>query len=493
MADGSDIDRQSVDILCQLLDIESLDGLVTSLLQRSRFSRGSFESHEFGRREHSTASGAAVLLGISGITAISDGVIEPLVEAISDLIADDGRVRGHDHDPAGPDTSWRTAQVLLGLLTRPALTGSFKRKTLALASQLVKTQHSASGGWSLRHGEDPQLLFGFYPTIACAKARKLGALDEAGGSTVLDRASTYLARQVRDDIGSLEEQVLAVHALQVIRPLWQPLNQVVPDIDDLRESVRQRAWTPSRGLTLVDRPVVVYRQPIWHAIIWRPLLYLTLRGASPSNPLQALLGHELVSSFDSRVKAWHGPTAASASPQGVSWASTLALRAAYVLARDLVQHGLTADEWLRRSRELVAAQHEFDVVISFSGHDRAVAEQISNELKLAGFRVFYDRDYQHALLGVDLSEYLQETYFRRSRFAVVIISAAFRESRWAGQWEWKAVLARMHEQRGAYLLPYVIEDIEMPGLNKTLGYASHVDYSPSEFAKLVIRKLREPG
>jgi hypothetical protein len=138
-------------------------------------------------------------------------------------------------------------------------------------------------------------------------------------------------------------------------------------------------------------------------------------------------------------------------------------------------------------------QYDFDVAISFAGSDRTVASQISDELKRAGYRVFYDRDYQHALLGEDLTAYLQQTYSRRSRFAIVIISTAFKESKWAGQWEWKAVLARMQDQQGAYLLPYIVEDIDLPGFNRTIGYVSHTDYTPIQFADLVIRKLREAG
>jgi len=202
-----------------------------------------------------------------------------------------------------------------------------------------------------------------------------------------------------------------------------------------------------------------------------------------------------VSSFDRDIEAWRGPAAAHSSShplsQGVSWASALALRATYALARDLLRFGFTAQEWLDRSHGLASTPFDFDVAISYAGSNRDIAAEISEVLKLAGYRVFYDRDYQHTLLGEDLTQYLQDTYFRRSRFAIVIISSAFKESKWASNWEWKAVLARMHDQRGAYLLPYVLEDTDLPGLTKTIGYVSHTEYTPAEFAGLVIRKLRE--
>jgi hypothetical protein len=493
MAGASDINSQMASTVQQLLGIGSFASLVRSLIERSCLPDGAFESHEFGKGEHSTASGAAVLVGLSGIAAIPDDVIAPMVEAISCWATEDGAVLGHDHSRYGPDTSWRSAQVLLGLLARPSLSKSAGPKIAALLAQLESSHDLLSGGWALRRGEDPRLLFAFYPAIALARAWRLGLLDDQAGTDQLARVAFYLSTQLRSETGTLEERVLAAQALRVIGSAWEPLAQAVPDLGELRAAVLQSAWAADQGLMLADRLVGVHRQPIWHAIIWRPLLYLAARGASPASPLQSLLGHELVSSFDHEIEAWKGPAAAhssSRSPsQGVSWASALALRATYALAQDLLRFGLTAKEWLDRSRGLASA--EFDVAISYAGSNRDVAARISDELKLAGYRVFYDRDYQHALLGEDLTQYLQDTYFRRSRFAIVIISSAFKESKWASNWEWKAVLARMHDQRGAYLLPYVLEDTDLPGLTKTIGYVSHADYTPTEFAALVIRKLRE--
>src|ERR1700692_1435075 len=103
MAGQQDLDSQATGVVRELLGIGSFNNLVSFLLERRSLPTGSFESHEFGKFEHSTASGAAVLLGISGIRAVPDDVVGPIVAAISDLVADSGRVRGHDNDPEGPD------------------------------------------------------------------------------------------------------------------------------------------------------------------------------------------------------------------------------------------------------------------------------------------------------------------------------------------------------------------------------------------------------
>ncbi len=138
----------------------------------------------------------------------------------------------------------------------------------------------------------------------------------------------------------------------------------------------------------------------------------------------------------------------------------------------------------------MAESYVYDVAISFAGADRPVAERIAHVLKAAGLRVFYDRDQQHILLGEDLAELLHNTYYADSRFAVVVVSRAFIASKWAGNWELKAVLARMQQQHGGYVLPYVMEDVHVPGLSPTLGFVAARDFTVDEFSELVIRKFR---
>lgn len=133
---------------------------------------------------------------------------------------------------------------------------------------------------------------------------------------------------------------------------------------------------------------------------------------------------------------------------------------------------------------------DFDVAISFAGADRAIAKEIYSALRDAGYRVFYDIEQQHQLLGTDLTEFLHDTYFRRSRYAIIIVSKNFMKSKWASNWEWHAVLARMQSQRDPYVLPYLIDEVTIPGLSPTIGFATFDQHRPSDFARLVIRKLR---
>lgn len=258
----------------------------------------------------------------------------------------------------------------------------------------------------------------------------------------------------------------------------------------LIDTLRDRAWSHANGLLLQNRLILAYRQPIWHVTLWRQLLRLAIHDrGSPMSPLNALLAHELVGGFNKDVQAWHGPAERGA-PRGVSWASALELRGTFALATDLMRHQIAVDDWLNRCRDLQSDAFEFDVAVSFAGADRKIAKEISAVIAGAGYRVFYDTDQQHRLLGADLTQYLHDMYYRRSRYAVVVVSADFVRSNWAGNWEWRAVLARMQSQREPYVLPYVIEDVPVPGLNPTIGYVSMDQCQPCEFGALVVRKLR---
>jgi TIR domain len=477
--------RQLVGRLLQLLQVDSFDVLVRSLLDRMLLGGSRFEAHEFGRDQHSSASAAAILTGFAHVSAIPDSTIAPIAVAVGSLVNADGSVRGHDEGP-GSFTTWSGAQLLLSLLVRPHLAVTGESRLPALVDRVVGAQKS-TGGWSLRADDNARLLFTFYPCVALLRADRVGIGNRPAARGALTRAATYLATGVRLNEGVVEEQVLALRVLQLIDHALP--GSVQADQRLLREEVNDRLADRDSG-GFVDQTVVVYPQPTWHATIWRPLLYLAYPGTSPLGVPKVLLGQELVSAFDPDIAAWRGPSDGVGPGAGTSWASALALWASYRLARDLVRHDCSVAEWRDRCREISSPMYEFDVVISFAGADRALAAEIAEVIKRAGYRVFYDRDHQHALLGEDLAAYLQDTYLRRSRFAVALISGAFLKSRWAGNWEWKAVLARMQQTDSSYLLPYFVEAVQVPGLNPTLGYVSGDDYTPAEFARLVARKLR---
>jgi hypothetical protein len=486
---ANDVVRRHVE---KLLGIASVEELARSLIERASLTGGRVEAYEFGRDQHSSASAGAMLFGMAGVPALSSDVLSAFLRRVACLVRVNGIVKGHDGDRIASTSSWAIAQVLLGLSTGAKRLGVRIPRPHKMVAALIRLQDHETGGWPLRPGEVPRPAFSFYPVLALAHMWRSGGdrSDQLGRS--LRGAHDYLVRCLRQSIEPLEELLLALRALVILRRALAGagFTDACLDLCATASSLRERAWSPTGGVLLRNRPVTTYRQPTWHMTLWRPLLWMAVRGHdSPLSPLDALLAHELVGGFRKDVRAWRGPDDAGAR-NGASWASALALTGTFMLATDLVRHDITVDQWLDHCRELESNAFEFDVAISFGGADRDVASEISDVLRKAGYRVFYDLDEQHRLLGEDLAEYLHDMYFRRSRYAIVVLSEHFLRSRWARNWEWRAMLARAQSQREPYVLPYVIEDVNLPGLNPTTGYATLDRFAPAEFARLVVRKLR---
>lgn len=475
-----------------LLGIGSGEQLAASLIERASLPGGRVEAHEFGRDQHSSASAGAMLLGMASIPGISNEALAPLFRRVAGLVRSTGAVSGHDGNRVSSTSPWSIAQVLLGLLVAARRLDVRVPRLHKLVTALIRLQDDESGGWELRAGESPRPAYSFYPVLALAHAWRSGLerSDQLAGS--LASAADYLVRCLRQSTATVEELLLALRALTILCSVLVGTGLITTDFD-LRaagDSLRERAWSPRHGLLLRDLPVFTYSQPSWHMTLWRPLFWLTVRGhASPLSPLDALLAHELVGTFHHDVRAWCGPDETCAR-NGASWPSALALAGTFLLASDLVRHDITVDQWLHRCSELENDAFEFDVAISFAGADRAVAQEIKTVLQAAGYRVFYDAEQQHHMLGEDLAVYLQDMFLRRSRYAIVVVSSNFLRSKWTGNLEWPAMLARMQAQRGAYVLPYLMDDVSLPGLNPTIGFATLDQLRPWEFAQLVVRKLR---
>lgn len=274
--------------------------------------------------ESSVDEFAAELLGVPSVAALAQGLV-------SRALLPEGRARAHDGDAENGDSAWAQSQILL----RPHL-AAWLPKLAALVKRLL-SQQDECGGWPLRAGERSSVVFTFYPVLALTRAIRLGLrLDGAGAA--LAAAERFVEDGLRSGRFSIEGQVLAHVMVERILP-------VVPaDLLRQREQLIDSCWRADMGMRLQDRPITVTRQPVWHSIAWRPLLYLCVRRwVPPLGVLSVLLGGELVNSFDREIAAWRGPEASVNLGSGVSWASALALRGTVALAR-------TCGGWARRRR-----------------------------------------------------------------------------------------------------------------------------------------------
>lgn len=133
---------------------------------------------------------------------------------------------------------------------------------------------------------------------------------------------------------------------------------------------------------------------------------------------------------------------------------------------------------------------EFDFALSFSGKDRAIAEQIARQLKNLGHTVFYDFDHQASLVGRDLFQYFQDIYRDGCKYVVVLVSESYLTGNWTRH-ELHNIQAKVFTDRGSYLLPVRLDDAALPGLNSTVGYLDLRQMTIDEVVKVLNRKASD--
>lgn len=135
---------------------------------------------------------------------------------------------------------------------------------------------------------------------------------------------------------------------------------------------------------------------------------------------------------------------------------------------------------------------EYDVALSFAGEDRAHAEALASTLRSSGVRVFYDEFYQATLWGKDLFQHLQSVYRDRAKYCVVFVSEKYIEKSWTKH-ELQQAQARSFDIDREYILPLRLDDANLPGLNRTIGYLDLRKITITQVTLLLLEKLGLPA
>lgn len=131
----------------------------------------------------------------------------------------------------------------------------------------------------------------------------------------------------------------------------------------------------------------------------------------------------------------------------------------------------------------------FDVAVSFAGTERELAKSLAVRVRAAGYEVFYDRFFPEQLWGKDLAVFFEDVFRKKSRFCVILVSKQYVERDWTNH-ERRSAVSRLIESKGQeYILPIKVEDVELPGMQPTIGYLSLKDYDIDKIADLLIAKL----
>lgn len=131
---------------------------------------------------------------------------------------------------------------------------------------------------------------------------------------------------------------------------------------------------------------------------------------------------------------------------------------------------------------------EFEVALSFAGEDRVYVEKIAGELKSRGINVFYDEYETAKLWGKNLSTYLSEVYYAKSRHCIPFISKNYPLKEWP-KLERESALARALKEE-EYLLPIRLDSTTVPGILPTISFIDSEKYTIHEICDFVEEKIR---
>ena len=134
----------------------------------------------------------------------------------------------------------------------------------------------------------------------------------------------------------------------------------------------------------------------------------------------------------------------------------------------------------------------FDFAISFSGIDRAVAEEIAEHLSSCGAKVFFDTYYRSNLLGRRLDRTFESTFGRDTQFFVPLVSSAYVDGVWP-QYEWGVGRREADQRAYEFILPLRLDDSPLLGLPDTIGYIDLRQMSLRNAAICLLEKLTTSG
>ena len=134
---------------------------------------------------------------------------------------------------------------------------------------------------------------------------------------------------------------------------------------------------------------------------------------------------------------------------------------------------------------------EYDVTLSFAGENREFVREVAAKLKELDIKFFCDEYEQINLWGKDLYTHLDEIYRKKSKFCVMFISKSYKQKLWTNH-ERKSAQARAFKENSEYILPFRLDDTEIPGIKETVGYLSSENFSPVQLALAIAKKLGQP-
>lgn len=150
--------------------------------------------------------------------------------------------------------------------------------------------------------------------------------------------------------------------------------------------------------------------------------------------------------------------------------------------------GLLDMAQVRKRVHVRGTAYPYDVAISFAGENRDTAQALARACQATGLEVFYDFDQQHILWGKNLRQRLAEVYSQEALYMLVLISAQYPEKDWSA-FELDVGKGAVRKRTEEYLLPVRLDDTDLVGLSKDVGWVDIRHSTPEAVAQLLSEKI----
>ncbi len=132
---------------------------------------------------------------------------------------------------------------------------------------------------------------------------------------------------------------------------------------------------------------------------------------------------------------------------------------------------------------------KYDIALSFTEKDSAIARKMSRELQKKGFSVYFYKNIDQ--LGEDLSSITQNVYGHRSNYGLVLLSEDYKQKSWTVK-EWKTLQKAKKQRKVKNIFVVMVNGRHhLPGLKET---AIHYKWKndPKDLAKKIRKSVDSP-
>lgn len=132
-------------------------------------------------------------------------------------------------------------------------------------------------------------------------------------------------------------------------------------------------------------------------------------------------------------------------------------------------------------------EYEYDVALAYAAEDQELVLPVIQHLENLHVKIMHGAEPQVEQQGLDLVSYFSATSVLPARY-LVLFSSRHYVDKW-GRLQQRVALARVLKQYGESVLPVRIDDTEVPGLSRTVGYLDLRVHGPKTIARAIVQKL----